>query len=130
MSDLMNIQLAERVSYDRERNILFLNLEGWSVRKKSDIDDLRKVLIAACETAGRRVNAVVNHDGCRIAEDLYDDYADMIEYMLAHHYATSTRYTTSTFMRLKMKEALRKRGLAPHIFERAEEAHAALEGAV
>ena len=130
MSDLMNMQLAERVSYDRERNILFLNLEGWSVRKKSDIDDLRKVLIAACEMAGRRVNAVVNHDGCRIAEDLYDDYADMIEYMLAHHYATTTRYTTSTFMRLKMKEALSKRGLAPHIFERAEEAHAALEGAV
>ncbi len=127
MADLLNLTLGERVSYDAERNILFLNLEGWSVRKKSDIDDLRKVLIEACEKAGRRVNAVVNHDGCRIAEDLYDDYADMIEYMLRHHYATTTRYTTSTFMRLKMQEALRKRGVAPHVFERAEEAHAVLE---
>ncbi len=127
LADLMNLQLAERVSYDAKRNILFLNLEGWSVRKKSDIDDLQKVLIDACEKAGKRVNAVVNHDGCRIAEDLYDDYAGMIEYMLQHHYATTTRYTTSTFMRLKMQEALRKRGVAPHVFERAEEAHAALE---
>ena len=127
MADLLNLTLGERVSYDAQRNLLFLNLEGWSVRKKSDIDDLRKVLIEACEKAGKRVNAVVNHDGCRIAEDLYDDYADMIEYMLRHHYATTTRYTTSTFMRLKMREALRKRGVAPHVFERAEEAHAVLE---
>jgi propionate CoA-transferase len=129
LSDLLNLTLSERVSYDGERNILFLNLEGWSVRKKSDIDDLRKVLIEACEAAGTRVNAVVNHDGCRIAEDLYDEYAGMIEYMLKHHYATTTRYTTSVFMRLKMQEALRKRGVAPHVFERAEEAHAVLEGA-
>jgi propionate CoA-transferase len=129
LADLLNLKLSERVSYDADRNILFLNLEGWSVRKKSDIDDLRKVLIDACVKAGRRVNSVVNHDGCRIAEDLYDDYAEMIEYMLAHHYATTTRYTTSAFMRLKMQEALSRRGVAPHVFERAEEAHAALEGA-
>lgn len=126
LSDLLNLKLSERVSYDAERNILFLNLEGWSVRKKSDIDDLTKVLIEACEKAGKRVNTVVNHDGCRIAEDLYDDYAAMIEYMLEHHYATTTRYSTSAFMRMKMQEALKRRGLAPHIYQRAEEAHKAI----
>ena len=126
MSDLLNLKLSERVSYDADRNILFLNLEGWSVRKKSDVDDLQTVLVAACKKAGKRVNSVVNHDGCRIAEDLYDRYADMIEYMLKHHYATTTRYSTSAFMRMKMQEALSKRGLQPHIFERADEAHAAL----
>ncbi|MEM7192100.1 MAG: CoA-transferase, partial [Pseudomonadota bacterium] len=126
LTDLLNLKLSERVSYDSERNILFLNLEGWSVRKKSDIEDLQKVLSDACEKAGKRVNSVVNHDGCRIAEDLYDDYAAMIEHMMKHHYASTTRYTTSAFMRLKMQQALSKRGLAPHVFERAEEAHEAL----
>ncbi len=127
LSELLNLKLSERISYDSYRNILFVNLEGWSVRKKSDIDDLRKALVAACVAAGRRVNSVVNHDGCRIAEDLYDDYADMIEDMLKDHYLTTTRYTTSAFMRMKMQEALRKRGLAPHIYERKEEAHAVVE---
>jgi propionate CoA-transferase len=127
LSDLLNLKLSERVSYDSDRNILFVNLEGWSVRKRSDIDDLRKTLVAACVAAGRRVNSVVNHDGCRIAEDLYDDYAEMIQYMMDDHYLTTTRYTTSAFMRLKMQEALSKRGLAPHIFERQEDAHAFLE---
>ena len=130
MAELLNVMLSERVSYDAERNILFLNLEGWSVRKKADIDDLRKILVAAVVSAGRRVNSVVNHDGCRIAEDLYDDYAEMVAYMMEYHYLTSARYSTSAFMRLKMQEALDKRGLAPHIFERAEDAHAFLTKAI
>ena len=128
MSELLNLKLSERISYDSDRNILFLNLEGWSVRKKSDIDDLRKALVEARIAAGRRVNSVVNHDGCRIAEDLYDDYAEMIQYMSENHYLTTARYSTSAFMRMKMQEALDKRGLAPHIFERAEEAQAVVEG--
>jgi propionate CoA-transferase len=128
LADLMNLKLEERISYDAGRNILFLNLEGFSIRKKSDIADLKRILVAASEKAGRRVNSVVNHDGCRIAEDLYDDYAEMIEFMADRYYASTARYTTSAFMRMKMKEALSKRGLRPHIFERAEEAHAYLEG--
>jgi propionate CoA-transferase len=130
LSSLLNLNLQERVSYDAERNIMFLNLEGWNVRSKTDIDDLRKILIEACKKAGKRVNSVVNHDGFRIGEHLYDHYAEMIEYMDQHHYATTTRYATSAFLRLKMQEALRKRGLAPHIFERKEDAHAYLEAAV
>jgi propionate CoA-transferase len=127
MSELLNLKLSERVSYDAERNMLFVNLEGWSVRKKADIDDLRKILVDARMKAGKRVNSVVNHDGCRIADDLYDDYAEMIQYMMEHHYISTARYTTSAFMRLKMQEALSKRGLMPHIFEKADEAHAVVK---
>lgn len=127
LADLLNLNLAERVSYDKERNLLFVNLEGWQVRAKGDIDALRQVLETACLKAGQRVNSVVNHDGFRIPESLYDDYAEMIEYLCAYHYLTTTRYATSAFLRLKMQEALSRRGLAPHIFERREEAHAFLE---
>ena len=127
MADLMNLRLDERISYDADRNILFVNLEGYSIRKKSDVSDLQKALVAACRKAGRRVNSVVNHDGCRIAEDLYDDWAEMIGYMSEHHYLTTARYTTSAFMRVKMQEALAKRGLKPHIYESKKEADAYLD---
>ncbi|GEP05713.1 acyl CoA:acetate/3-ketoacid CoA transferase [Methylobacterium oxalidis] len=127
LADLLNLNLSERVSYDASRNLLFVNLEGWQVRSKGDIDALRQVLETACLKAGQRVNSVVNHDGFRISENLYDDYAEMIDYMQKYHYLTSTRYATSAFLRLKMQEALSKRGLAPHIFERKEDAHAFLK---
>jgi propionate CoA-transferase len=127
ISDLLNLDLQDRVSYDADRNIQFLNLEGWSARSKRDIDDLRKILIDACQKIGKRVNQVVNLDNFRISEHLYDYYAEMIQYMLENYYLTTTRYTTSAFLRLKLKEALSKRGIAPHVFERKEDAHSFLE---
>jgi len=42
------------------------------------------------------------------------------------HCARETRYTTSAFLRVKLGEALRLRGVAPHIFESAEQARAHL----
>jgi propionate CoA-transferase len=37
-----------------------------------------------------------------------------------------SRYTTSAFLRMKLGDALERRGLPPHIYESAEEAHAFL----
>jgi len=126
LAELTNRNLKDRVSYDRDRNILFLNLEGWSVRKKSDIEDLREVLVDTCERAGKLVNSVINQDGCRIADDLHDDFVDLLTFMAQRYYATTSRYTTSAFMRLKMQGGLSQRAQQPHIFEGAEEARYAL----
>jgi propionate CoA-transferase len=127
IADLLNLNLKERVSYDADRNILFVNLEGWHARSKRDIDELHKIMVDVCASLGRRVNAVFNHEGFRISEQLLDDYADMIQDMMGQYFAKTTRYATSAFLRLKMKEALSKRGIAPHIFERKEDADAFLE---
>jgi len=48
----------------------------------------------------------------------------MVRYMETHYYTTSSRYTTSAFLRMKLGEALARRRVAPHIFETADEAHA------
>lgn len=127
MNDLLNLNLDQRISYDPARNILFLNLEGWHARTKKDVDEMRKALVTACEKVGKRVNSVVNHDGAHINEALYDDYAEMIEYLSQHYYLTTTRYATSAFARMKMKEAMAKRGLQPHVFERREAAETFLQ---
>jgi propionate CoA-transferase len=37
-------------------------------------------------------------------------------------YSGVSRYTTSGFLRMKLGEALERRGVAPHIFESASEA--------
>ena len=127
LAELLNLNMHERVQYDPERNILFVNLEGWHARTKKDVDELRKTLVEACQKVGKRVTSVVNHDGAKIAEPLYDDYAEMIQYMMEHYYSSTARYATSAFARLKMKEAMTKRGLSPHVFERKEAAQAFLE---
>jgi propionate CoA-transferase len=127
LSDLLNLKLKDRISYDPAHNLLSINLEAWSVRKKADVADLQKAISEACKAAGRRVNAVVNQDGCRIAEDLYDAYADMVAYVNKNYYAKMARYATSAITRTKLQDALKRRGLETRVFESAEQARAVLE---
>jgi propionate CoA-transferase len=127
LSDLLNQKLGERASYDAKSNVLSIDLSGWSVRKKADITDLQKVIVEKCEAAGRRVNVVVNQNSCRIADDLYEDYANMVAYLKKNYYERMARYATSDITRQKLQGALRRRGLQTQIFERADEANASLE---
>ncbi|MCC0010942.1 MAG: acyl CoA:acetate/3-ketoacid CoA transferase [Hyphomicrobiaceae bacterium] len=127
--DLFNVKLGERIEYDPDRNLLFINLEGWSVRKRSDLDDLKRVIEVACKEAGRRVHAIVNLDGFRVAEDLVDDHLALIEHLKQNQYMSRSRYTTSAFMRMKMQDKVGELERAPHIFSSEEKAHAAREAA-
>jgi propionate CoA-transferase len=126
LADLLNQKLHERISYDAARNLLMVNLEAWSVRKKADIADLQKAIENACKAAGRKVDVIVNQSACRIAEDLYEAYADMVAHLAKTHYARMARYATSYITRQKLQQALRRRGLDTHVFETAAEAEAAL----
>ncbi|HRQ28300.1 MAG TPA: acyl CoA:acetate/3-ketoacid CoA transferase, partial [Hyphomicrobium sp.] len=126
LADLMNEGLKDRISYDASRNLLSINLSAWAARKKADVADLKRAISEACTAAGRKVNAVVNQDGCRIAEDLYDQYADMVAYVNKHHYERMARYATSVITRTKLQDALRRRGLETRVYDSAEAAYASL----
>jgi propionate CoA-transferase len=125
--DLLGLGLAERVSVDDGRDILFLNLEGMHVRTRDDVDRVRRAVEDRCRSLGRKVALVVNYDGFSIDAAVADTYAAMVRTMEADYYTTATRYTTSAFLRMKLGEALARRRVAPHIFETAEEAQAFIE---
>jgi len=55
-----------------------------------------------------------------------DERVAMVREVVDRHYVDVTRYTTSGFLRAKLGPALAARGVAPHIFETAEEAQRAL----
>ena len=123
---LLNLDLPDRITYDPQRNILFLNFEGMYIRVKDDIVQLRRLLEERCKKIGKRVGVFINYDQFRISEATYDDYADMDRYMLEHYYTKITRFATSAFMRMKLGEAFTRRNIAPHVFEKKEDAQAFL----
>jgi len=63
---LLGLQLEERLRYDVERNLLFLNLEGLHVRTRDDVDRIRRVIENLCQVIGRKVALIVNYDGFQI----------------------------------------------------------------
>ena len=64
---------------------------------------------------GKKVQMVINYDNFYLDPALADDYKALIRSLAERYYASATRYTTSSFMRLKLSEHLSDRGLAPHI---------------
>jgi propionate CoA-transferase len=71
---------------------------------------------------GKKVQMVVNYDNFYLDPALTDDYISGVRQLAERYYASVTRYTTSSFMRLKLTKKLPHRDLAPHIYESREEA--------
>jgi propionate CoA-transferase len=121
---LVDLSMADRISYDADRRTLFVNFEGLAILSHDDIGSVQRVFEATCERIGHKVALVVNYDGFRIDESLSDAYFAMVGKLQSSYYSTATRYTTSAFMRSKLGAALPLRHAAAHVFETHAEATA------
>jgi propionate CoA-transferase len=121
-SDLVDIPLPRRFNYDEQQNLFFINFERLALRTSADIKAIEKSVEARLAPLGHRVYAIVNYDNFSILPELLDEYSSMVRSLTDRFYSGVSRYTTSGFLRIKLGEALENRGVAPHIFESADEA--------
>jgi propionate CoA-transferase len=119
---LLSISLVERMQYEASKGTAFYNFQGLQVHTTKDVDDIRHAAETLFKTIGKKVGVVVNYDNFHIDEAVVDDYSGMVKALSDKYYTTVSRYTTSAFMRLKLGEALERRGLAAHIYETPQEA--------
>jgi propionate CoA-transferase len=119
---MLAIPLAQRVSYDEEHNVLFLNFERLSVRSLADVAAVHAEIKRRLDEIGHKVYGIVNYDHFDLAPEVADEYAAMVRQLVDHYYFGVSRYTTSGFLRAKLGKALKQRGVAPHIYESAAQA--------
>ena len=121
---MLNLDLTDRLAYDPERNILFLNFEGCmsaGPRTSTAIRDAVASAVPADRPAGGRGRELrrfpARPGGRRTPTPTW----------CARWRTPSTRrvsrYTTSAFMRVKLGQVL-TRTVRPHIFESKAEAQA------
>jgi len=125
--DLLTLSLEERLSYDPAENMFFVNFEGYAVRTLDDVREVHEQVVAIVAPLNRRVHTIVNYDNFSIAPEVLEAYTDMVKDLVDTYYSGVTRYTTSTFLRMKIGDALARRDVAPHIYESRAEAQAALK---
>jgi propionate CoA-transferase len=121
-ADMLERPLAERLSYDAAKNVFFVDFEGLAIRGREDIERIRHAVDAHLAPLGHKVYAIVNYDRFSIAPELVDDYIAMVKGIVDRHYHDVTRYTSSTFLRMKLGEALSRRQVPPHLYDSAGEA--------
>jgi propionate CoA-transferase len=120
---MLAIPLADRFTYAPEQNIFFINFERLSIRSAQDIENVRAEIERQLTPLGRKIYAIVNYDNFSLPPELIDAWTDMVKRLVQRFYWGVTRYTTSGFLRVKLGDALARRGVVPHIYESAEEAH-------
>jgi propionate CoA-transferase len=125
--ELLAVPMAERLTYDAGQNLFFLDFSGLDVRSADDIGRIETAVESALAPIGHKVNAIVNYDRFSILPELIDDYIAMVKGVVDRHYHDVTRYTSSTFLRMKLGEALEKRQIAARISATAEEARGLLQ---
>jgi len=124
--DLLTLALEDRLTYDSSENLFFVNFEGYTVKTLEDVQKVEAAVTAVLAPLGEKVYTIVNYDNFTIAPEVIDTYTDMVKGLVNRFYSGVTRYTTSTFLRMKIGDALQGRDVAPHIYESREEARNAL----
>lgn len=119
---MLAIPLASRFAYDVQQNILFINFERLRVATQADVDAIEREVDAHLKPIGHRVYAIVNYDHFEIAPEIEDAYAAMVRSLEQRYYDGVSRYTTSGFLRAKLGAALKRRDVAPHVYESPHEA--------
>ena len=120
--DLLSVPLEARFTFDAERNIFFINMEGMSIRTPDEAEAISAEVEKRLAAVGGKVAVAVNYDNFYLAPDLADTYASAVRSLAERFYESVTRYTTSSFLRLKLSGHLSERGLSPHIYESRQEA--------
>ena len=125
--DLLTLSLEERMTYDPDENLFFVNLEGYAVKTMDDVQQIADQVAAILTPLNKRVYTIINYDNFFIAPDILEAYTDMVKDLVDRFYSGVTRYTTSTFLRMKIGDALARRDVAPHIYESRTEAQRMLK---
>jgi propionate CoA-transferase len=125
--DLLTLNLEDRLTFDAQENVFFVNFEGYAVKTREEIADIQQAVENVLKPLSKRVHTIVNYDNFTILPELVDEYTEMVKYLMDNYYSGVTRYTTSAFLRMKLGDALKKRSVAPHIYESSQEASQALK---
>jgi propionate CoA-transferase len=119
---LLDIHIEDRISYDAEKNTLFLDFAGMRVRNEADLAAIKKAVDATLEPLGKRVYSIVNYERFVADDDIVDKYMDLVKYVEDKYYISVSRYTSSGFLRLKLGKELGKRKVSSRIYESSQEA--------
>jgi len=125
--DLLSLSLEDRLTFDPEQNLFFINFEGYAIKTLADVQEVKDKVEAIVAPLNNKVYTIINYDNFTINPDILNEYTKMVRYLVQNYYTGVTRYTTSAFLRTKLGDALQECQVTPHIYETQKEALQALE---
>ena len=123
-ANFLGIPLLERFTYDVEKLRLYVNFEGLSITNEQQIETIRNHVEHLVKDNGKNTYAIINYDNFNILPDLLNPYMDMVTHLETNYYKQVTRYSSNTFLRMKLADFLGDR--QANMFETKNDAENAL----
>ena len=111
-AQFLEAPIDTRITFDADRDLLLVNLRGYAVRTRADLEAIADRVEALVAPLGRKVDMVAWYDGFTLDPSLDQAYADMVARMEKRYYRSSVRYTRDPFTRLRFGAELAKRDLS------------------
>jgi propionate CoA-transferase len=112
---MLDIRIADRLSYDAASNTVYMNYAGMRVRSEDEIRMIVEAVDALLGPLGRRVHSVVNYERFSCDDDVFDRYVDAVKYVEETYYIDVKRYTSGAFLRHKLGSELAKRQISSEV---------------
>lgn len=119
--DLLALDLDTRIALGSDGSRFFINLEKLRIRDLNDVKRIVRRVEGVCGPLDRKVDAIVNYDGTVIYPEVEEAYTEAVQALEDRFYRTTTRYSASAFMRLKLGKFFAG-SMRSHIFESEQEA--------
>jgi propionate CoA-transferase len=104
--------LSERLRFDAQHGVLFLDFSHLRLRDAAELAALRAAVEARLQGIGARVDGVVNYEQFDLAPELGEAYTAWVAELARTRYRRITRYGQSAFLRAQLVPGLALRGLA------------------
>jgi propionate CoA-transferase len=114
--------MAERLRFDAQHGVLFLDLSHLRLRTAEQLAALEALVAQHLLGLGRQVDGVVNYEQFEVVPELAEAYTAWVARVAARHYRRVTRYGQSAFLRAQLGPALALRGLPDGVAADAGEA--------
>ena len=124
-TDLLHLDLADRIAVDATTGRLFLNFEKMRVRSKDEVQRVGQLVTEICTPLTKPVDVIVNYDGFRIDETVEAEWARLVSDLTERFYRDVSRYSGSAFMRMKLREVFPE--ARTHICESHDQARSFLD---
>jgi propionate CoA-transferase len=96
------IPLDDRLRYDPEENVAYVNFEGLTLDTDAEVAQLAGFLDERFAALGRHVHVIVNYDNFALAPAAAEAFSAMVAHNNERYFASSTRHSTNAFFRRQL----------------------------
>lgn len=114
--------LEERITYNPDNNMLFLDFSGMRLKTNNDVDKIKAAVENVLRPIEKRVRAIVNYDSFWTDPEIADHYMDAVRYIENKYYESASRYSTNGFTRIQLAKGLEARQVHSHVVQNYQEA--------